>query len=124
MKQVGNNETVLLKQFFFQFIWSAVILKKVTTGAQDNLKKVIQRAYAQIVQFRMSKKLGQVSFDLPWPGKVLVEKPFREATAHLIAEELWRLISSTHAHTLDLLTPCREQVDKVGRRLLEKKVLE
>ena len=42
----------------------------------------------------------------------------------LIAKELWRLISSVHAHSLDLLTHCCEQVDKVGRRLLEKKVLE
>ncbi|KAM7242889.1 hypothetical protein CapIbe_005383 [Capra ibex] len=32
---------------------------RVTTGAQDNLEKVTQRAYAQIVQFRMSEKLGQ-----------------------------------------------------------------
>ena len=54
---------------------------RVTTGAQDNLEKVTQRAYAQIVQFRMSEKLGQVSFDLPWPGKALVEKPFSEAMA-------------------------------------------
>ena len=33
-------------------------------------------------------------------------------------------MGSAHARTLDLLTCCREQVDKVGRRLLEKEVLE
>ena len=31
---------------------------------------------------------------------------------------------SAHMRTLNLLTRCHEQVDKVGRRLLEKEVLE
>ena len=87
------------------------------------MRKVTQGAYAQIVQFGMSEKLGQVS-DLPRPGEVLVEKPFSEATAQLIDEEVRRPIGSVHARTLDPLTRCREQVDKVRRGLLEKEVLE
>ena len=101
-----------------------LFFRRVTTGAQDDLRKVTQSAYAQIVQFGMSEKLGQVSFDLPRPGEALVEKPFSEATAQLIDEEVLRLIGSAHVRTLDLLTRCQEQVDKVGRRLLEKEVLE
>ena len=88
----------------------------VTTGAQDDLRKVTQSTYVQIVQFGISKKLGQMSFDLPQPGEVLVEKSFSEATAQLIDEEVRRLIGSVHARTLDLLTRCREQVDKASWR--------
>ncbi|XP_069843907.1 mitochondrial inner membrane m-AAA protease component AFG3L1-like [Dipodomys merriami] len=97
---------------------------RITTGAQDDLRKVTQSAYAQIVQFGMSEKLGQVSFDFPRQGEALVEKPYSEATAQLIDEEVRRLISSAYDRTLELLTQCREQVEKVGRRLLEKEVLE
>uniref|UniRef100_A0A8C0A657 Peptidase M41 domain-containing protein n=1 Tax=Bos mutus grunniens TaxID=30521 RepID=A0A8C0A657_BOSMU len=101
-----------------------LFFRRVTTGAQDDLRKVNQSAYAQIAQFGISEKLGQVSFDLPCPGETLVEKLFSEATAQLIDEEVRRLIGSAHARTLDRLTCCHEQVDKVARRLLEKKVLE
>ena len=37
-----------------------LFFRRVTTGAQDDLRKVTQSAYAQIVQFGMSEKLGQV----------------------------------------------------------------
>lgn len=97
---------------------------QITTGAQDDLRKVTHSAYAQIVQFGMSEKLGQVSFDLPRQGETMVEKPYSEATAQLIDEEVRHLVRSAYDRTLELLTQCREQVEKVSRRLLEKEVLE
>ncbi|XP_075795917.1 mitochondrial inner membrane m-AAA protease component AFG3L1-like [Pelodiscus sinensis] len=97
---------------------------RITTGAQDDLRKVTQSAYAQIVQFGMSDRLGQVSFELPQLGEQLTERPYSETTAQLIDEEVRRLISSAYERTLELLTRCHAQVEKVGRRLLEKEVLE
>ncbi|XP_077657345.1 mitochondrial inner membrane m-AAA protease component AFG3L1-like [Urocitellus parryii] len=76
---------------------------QITTGAQDDLRKVTQSTYAQIVQFGMSEKLGQVSFDIPQQGEALVEKPYSEATAQLIDEEVRCLIGSAYDRTLELL---------------------
>ncbi|XP_044843673.1 AFG3-like protein 1 isoform X4 [Mauremys mutica] len=97
---------------------------RITTGAQDDLKKVTQSAYAQVVQFGMSDKLGQVSFDFLQQGELLTEKPYSEATAQLIDEEVRSLINSAYERTQELLTRCHNQVEKVGKRLLEKEVLE
>ncbi|CAK7317609.1 AFG3-like protein 1 [Vulpes lagopus] len=65
----------------------------ITTGAQDDLRKVAQSAYSQIVQFGISKKLGQVSFDFPQQDEMMVEKPYIEATAQLIDKEVQHFIS-------------------------------
>uniref|UniRef100_A0A8C5A525 AAA+ ATPase domain-containing protein n=1 Tax=Gadus morhua TaxID=8049 RepID=A0A8C5A525_GADMO len=101
-----------------------VFFSKVTTGAQDDLKKVTQSAYAQVVQFGMSEKVGQVSFDLARQGEMVMEKPYSEATAELIDQEVRELVDRAYQRTLELIQDKKEMVDMVGRRLLEKEVLD
>ncbi|XP_029613961.1 AFG3-like protein 1 [Salmo trutta] len=100
-----------------------VFFEKITTGAQDDLKKVTQSAYAQVVQFGMSEKVGQVSFDLPQQGEMAMDKPYSEATAELIDQEVRDLVDSAYQRTMALIMDKRECVDKVGKCLLEKEVL-
>ncbi|XP_075694717.1 differentially expressed in FDCP 8 homolog [Rhinoderma darwinii] len=92
-----------------------IFFGRITTGAQDDLKKVTQTAYAQIVTFGMSKKLGQVSFDLGRQGEMIADRPYSEATAELIDQEARDLIHSAYERTVELITQCREQVEKVSR---------
>uniref|UniRef100_A0A6Q2Z2R3 AAA+ ATPase domain-containing protein n=1 Tax=Esox lucius TaxID=8010 RepID=A0A6Q2Z2R3_ESOLU len=101
-----------------------VFFGKITTGAQDDLKKVTQSAYAQIVQFGMSEKLGQVSFDMPRQGEMVMEKPYSEATAELIDQEVRDMVDSAYQRTMELIVSKRDCVDMVGKRLLEKEVLD
>ncbi|XP_020490615.2 mitochondrial inner membrane m-AAA protease component AFG3L1-like [Labrus bergylta] len=97
---------------------------KITTGAQDDLKKVTQSAYAQVVQFGMSEKVGQLSFDLPRQGEMVMEKPYSEATAELIDKEVRELVDRAYQRTLQLIEEKRELVEMVGQRLLMKEVLD
>uniref|UniRef100_A0A3Q2YTP3 AFG3-like AAA ATPase 1 n=1 Tax=Hippocampus comes TaxID=109280 RepID=A0A3Q2YTP3_HIPCM len=102
----------------------SVFFGRVTTGAQDDLKKVTQSAYAQVVQFGMSEKVGQVSFELPRQGEMVLEKPYSEATAELIDDEVRALVERAYARTLQLVQEKKDLVELVGKRLLEKEVLD
>lgn len=100
-----------------------IFFGRITTGAQDDLKKVTQSAYAQVVHFGMNEKLGNISFDMPQPGEMVLEKPYSEKTAQLIDSEVRQLIQSAHERTTSLLTEHKDDVRKVAERLLKKEIL-
>ncbi|KAF5277091.1 hypothetical protein FQA39_LY06329 [Lamprigera yunnana] len=100
-----------------------LFFKRITTGAQDDLQKVTQSAYAQVVQFGMNDKVGNVSFDMPKEGEMMLEKPYSEHTAQIIDSEVRTLIDTAHKHTTDLLVKHKGDVQKVAERLLQKEII-
>merc|ERR1719412_2257340 len=99
-----------------------IFFNRITTGAQDDLQKVTRSAYAQITQFGMNEKVGNVSFEQNKDG-MSFEKPFSEATAQTIDEEANKMITKAMERTLNLLREHKEDVIKVAERLLLKEVL-
>merc|ERR1719348_203303 len=100
-----------------------IFFERITTGAQDDLQKVTKNAYAQITQWGMNDRVGNVSFEKPQPGDFTMDKPYSEATAQMIDEEAQKTIKKAMDRTLALLTEHRDDVIKVAEKLLEKEVL-
>jgi AFG3 family protein len=90
-----------------------IFFGRITTGAQDDLQKITQIAYSQIVKFGMSEKVGPLSFDTPQPGEMAFDKPYSEATAQLIDQEVRNLVSSALERTRNLLLSKMEFIEKV-----------
>ncbi|XP_006612551.1 AFG3-like protein 2 [Apis dorsata] len=100
-----------------------IFFGRITTGAQDDLQKVTSNAYAQVIQYGMNEKVGNVSFQMPQQGEMTFDKPYSEHTAQLIDNEVRELIEQAHTHTRNLLTQHKEDVSKVAERLLKQEIL-
>uniref|UniRef100_A0A0K0FVZ7 AFG3-like protein 2 (inferred by orthology to a human protein) n=1 Tax=Strongyloides venezuelensis TaxID=75913 RepID=A0A0K0FVZ7_STRVS len=100
-----------------------IFFGRITTGAQDDLQKITQMAYSQVVKYGMSKNVGPLSFNTPGPGEMAFDKPYSESTAQLIDNEVRDVVNNALKRTRDLLIEKKNEIEKVAQRLLEKEVL-
>lgn len=66
----------------------------------------------------MNERIGQRVYQLPEPGEMVMEKPYSEATAQAIDEEVKQLIDRAYTKTVNLLTEKKECIQKVRYSLL------
>ncbi|KAI9004102.1 peptidase family M41-domain-containing protein [Gaertneriomyces semiglobifer] len=99
-----------------------VFFKSITTGAHDDLQKVTKMAYAQVMTYGMTEKLGNVSYGNQ-NGQESFQKPYSEETGRLIDEEARSIIAFAYERTVNLLKERKKEVEKVANLLLEKEVI-
>lgn len=102
-----------------------IVFGRVTTGAQNDLERITKMAYAMVVDYGMSERIGQVSFNLSRRGddEPIFDKPYSEATAETIDQEVKKIIDEARDRARALLENKRDLLDRMADALLEKEVL-
>ena len=94
---------------------------RVTTGASDDLDKVTKLAYAITTVYGMNARVGQISF--PRGDEQQFDKPYSEATARVIDEEVKALVDECYKRTKDLLATHADKIKRVAELLLERETI-
>ncbi len=106
-----------------------VVFGKVTTGAENDLQRVTAIARQMVSRWGMSERLGTISFSerqSPFAGGGDTGAPsnYSEETAELIDEEVDRIVRSSYAKTVDLLTTYRPTLDRIAQELRRKETID
>ncbi|KAH7864440.1 hypothetical protein Vadar_029613 [Vaccinium darrowii] len=99
-----------------------VLLGKISTGAQDDLKKVTKMTYAQVAVYGFSEKVGLLSFPTEEDSYGMT-KPYSSKTGEIIDREVREWVAKAYDHTTKLIDERKEQVAQIAELLLEKEVL-
>ncbi len=101
-----------------------IIFGRITTGAQNDLERITAMAYAMVVDYGMSERIGYVSFNMRKRSEGMsFDKPYSESTATAIDEEVRSLIDDVRVKARELLTEKGELLERMAQALLDKEVL-
>ena len=100
-----------------------IIFGKISTGALSDLERVTKMAYSIVSVYGMNDKIGNVSFYDSKGGEYKFNKPYSEATAETIDDEVRKLISFAYDRTKELLSHKRPELETLAKELLEKEII-
>ena len=81
-----------------------IIFGKVSTGAQNDLERITQMAYAMVTDYGMSEKIGYLSYNLSsHREEPFYDKPYSEETARVIDSEVKAIVQKVREAAKDLL---------------------
>jgi cell division protease FtsH len=89
----------------------------VTTGAENDLQQVTRIAHEMVVRWGMSPKVGPLNFS-DNDGGMFPQRPYGEATASLIDDEIRRIAEECQDEAERLLTEHRDQLNDLAQALL------
>lgn len=106
-----------------------LILRDITSGAQNDLEQATKMARKMVTELGMSERLGHLTYGKKqgplFLGRDLVEhKDYSDETAQLIDEEIKKIVDQAYERTKDVLKAHLEQLKNLATALLEKEVLD
>ena len=106
-----------------------LVLNEISTGAQNDLERVTEIARSMVCEFGMSETLGPRTLGRKqgpvFLGRDLVEdRNYSEEVAHLIDQEIRRLVDECYARARDILKARRAALDHVVQALLKRETLD
>lgn len=101
-----------------------VIFNEISTGALNDLEKATKQAYAMVVYYGLSKKLGNISyFDSTGQQEYSFNKPFSEKTNEVIDAEIKKILEEAYQRAVKILTENKEGLKQLAAKLLENEVI-
>uniref|UniRef100_A0A8B9PPY3 Mitochondrial inner membrane m-AAA protease component paraplegin n=1 Tax=Apteryx owenii TaxID=8824 RepID=A0A8B9PPY3_APTOW len=101
----------------------AITFNKVTTGAQDDLKRVTKIAYSMVKQYGMVPSIGQLSFPDLESAAGIGRRPFSQGLQQMMDHEAKVLVAQAYRRTEKLLLDNRDKLQTLSNALLEKEVI-
>jgi len=108
----------------------AVVLKEISTGAQNDLERVTGLARQMVTEYGMSENLGPVTFGHRQEQQVFLgrdisrDRNYGEEVASAIDKEVRRLIDGAYVKTEDMLVENIDKLHLIAAALIERETLE
>jgi cell division protease FtsH len=101
-----------------------VMFKEISTGALSDLEKVTKQATAMVTIYGLNEKIGNISyFDSSGQNEMFFGKPYSEATARLIDEEVKNIVEQQYQRAIVILQENKDKLTALADKLLEKEVI-
>ena len=100
-----------------------IVFEKISTGALSDLERITKMAYSIVTVYGMNKEIGNMSFYDSKQSDYTFNKPYSDATAERIDQEVRKIIETAYERTKKLLVDHRNHLEIIAKELLEKEVL-
>nr|KAF6318942.1 SPG7 matrix AAA peptidase subunit, paraplegin [Pipistrellus kuhlii] len=132
MKMLPRDQHLFTKEQLFERmcmalggrVSEAISFNKVTSGAQDDLRKVTRIAYSMVKQFGMAPSIGPISFPEAQEGLAGIgRRPFSQGLQQMMDHEAQLLVAKAYRHTEKVLQDNLDKLQALAGALLEKEVI-
>ncbi|MBA4054494.1 MAG: peptidase M41 [Marivirga sp.] len=100
-----------------------IVFGKISTGALSDLERITKMAYSIVTIYGMNPAIGNMSFYDSKQSEYSFQKPYSDATAEKIDNEVKNIIDGAYERTKKLLVQHRGYLDLIAQELLEKEIL-